>query len=203
MTWTAMSGMIAGQTTTVAVSSAATLPTTNWVAVNWQVMLSHTGYVNGLHAVGAASLNPGTTTNVETWWLTPVDLNSNGIADAWETLYFGAGANVDPTADADGDGLNNHAEYLAGTNPKDAQSALKFSQAAAVAANVTLHWPVAEGRVYEVLGTSLTGLALPTPSWQLLDGPWTSDVGVTEMNWSAPAAAVGTGQVYRIELLPP
>jgi hypothetical protein len=41
----------------------------------------------------------------------------NGIADWWETLYFGA-VGIDPLADADGDGASNLLEYALGLNPK-------------------------------------------------------------------------------------
>jgi hypothetical protein len=42
------------------------------------------------------------------------DLDGNGLLDAWEQLYFGR-IGVDPSADADGDGLNNLSEHKAGT----------------------------------------------------------------------------------------
>jgi uncharacterized protein YbaR (Trm112 family) len=52
------------------------------------------------------------------------------IPDAWREQYFGAGYHTDPRvaadADPDGDGAINLTEYLAGTNPLDAQSVLKL-----------------------------------------------------------------------------
>lgn len=46
-----------------------------------------------------------------------VDLNANGIPDAWEELYGLTGDNARANADPDGDGRTNIEEYNAGTNP--------------------------------------------------------------------------------------
>ncbi len=204
MQWMATSGMFAGQTTTVFAADDGALPVTSWIAVNWQVTLMQPGYVNGCYAVGTATLTPGATTNVGTWWLTPVDLNSNGIADAWEAMHFGTGASIDPTSDADHDGLNNLAEYRAGTDPRDAQSTLTFTQVKMGPMGLTLRWPVVPGRVYQVMTLPLSELRQPLPGWQRLGGPWTADAWVAEMQWSDPAAPTSQpSRVYRIELLPP
>lgn len=53
-----------------------------------------------------------------------VDLNNNGIPDAWEDLYSLSGANAAADADPDGDGRTNLQEYNAGTNPIVAESYL-------------------------------------------------------------------------------
>ena len=45
--------------------------------------------------------------------LAMVDVDGNGLADAWETLF----GQHDPLADPDGDGRNNLAEFKAGTRP--------------------------------------------------------------------------------------
>jgi hypothetical protein len=50
-----------------------------------------------------------------------LDRNDNGFPDRWEWLNFGM-LGVDPTADADNDGLSNLAEYLAGTDPQTASA---------------------------------------------------------------------------------
>ncbi len=45
-----------------------------------------------------------------------IDTDGDGIPDSWKLYYFGT-TNVDADDDADGDGLTNLEEYLAGTNP--------------------------------------------------------------------------------------
>jgi len=57
------------------------------------------------------------------------DNDRDGMADAWETNYFGAGASTNAsnaTEDPDGDGMINRDEYVAGTNPTNALSVLKL-----------------------------------------------------------------------------
>lgn len=53
-------------------------------------------------------------------------MDTNGLPIAWELLNFGH-TGVDPNADPDGDGMNNIQEYLAGTNPNDANSDLEIT----------------------------------------------------------------------------
>ncbi|WP_430462155.1 DUF7151 family protein [Thalassolituus sp. LLYu03] len=45
------------------------------------------------------------------------DNDADGLADEWESEYFGYYWNAYPDDDSDGDGENNIAEFLAGTNP--------------------------------------------------------------------------------------
>ena len=51
-----------------------------------------------------------------------IDANGNGIPDAWELAYFGH--LVSGSGDSDGDGVSDLQEYLDGTNPTNALSAL-------------------------------------------------------------------------------
>jgi hypothetical protein len=60
---------------------------------------------------------------VQTDTIDPGQLDTNGLPIAWELLNFGR-QGIDPNADPDGDGMNNRQEYLAGTNPNDANSKL-------------------------------------------------------------------------------
>ena len=47
-----------------------------------------------------------------------LDIDADGINDAWEILYFGSITACNPNADPDGDGLTNLEEYRLGTNPR-------------------------------------------------------------------------------------
>ncbi len=96
------------------------------------------------------------------------DSPSDGIPDAWMTTSFG---HSDPRAtdksragdDADGDGLNNLQEYIAGMNPKDASSAQRIAQ---FKTNL-LQWQAKAYEVYEI--QSVTNLA--STNWTRFGNP--------------------------------
>jgi subtilisin family serine protease len=81
-----------------------------------------------------------------------VDSDDNGLPDWWELQYFSQLTGTDPNADPDGDGASNLAEFLAGTNPTNFDSALRLSMLPGPDTNlVTLQWPSAAGRYYRLL----------------------------------------------------
>jgi len=63
---------------------------------------------------------------VQTDTISPGALDSNGLPIAWEMQNFGH-TGVDPNADPDHDGMSNLQEYLAGTNPNDANDYLRIT----------------------------------------------------------------------------
>jgi hypothetical protein len=87
------------------------------------------------------------------WVLSTAQQPASITSDEWKLRFFGslnsslAGDNVD----ADGDGAPNWQEYLAGTNPTNAMSALKFDGPALNAngtPGVALSWLTAPGKTY-------------------------------------------------------
>jgi hypothetical protein len=81
------------------------------------------------------------------------DLDGNGLPEAWEQLYFGR-TGIDPLADPDGDGLNNLAEYKAGTHPNDFQSQFRFIGITRQAGGVLVEWSSVTNRSYSILRSS-------------------------------------------------
>ncbi len=54
-----------------------------------------------------------------------IDQNANGMSDIWELVY--GASSLNPSSDADGDGLSNALESIAGTNPFDPNSAPRIA----------------------------------------------------------------------------
>jgi hypothetical protein len=75
------------------------------------------------------------------------------MSDDWENTYLG-GTNAalgGAMQDRDGDGFSNLHEYIAGTNPTNAASLLKFMQVSpGAASNFVLDWASVAGKVYSV-----------------------------------------------------
>ncbi|MBI3415410.1 MAG: hypothetical protein HY043_08830 [Verrucomicrobia bacterium] len=81
----------------------------------------------------------------------PVSTMPDGIPDDWRIRYFGSvgSAQAAANADPDGDGIPNWAEFKAGTNPNDAQSALRLSHKPGALDNgFTLQWPTVADKIY-------------------------------------------------------
>jgi hypothetical protein len=84
-----------------------------------------------------------------------IDADGDQMPDAWERQF-----GLDPTLDdrlldADGDGQNNRAEFLAGTHPRDRLSFLRlqcgFSEAGSSEGPLRLRWDAKAGRSYTIL----------------------------------------------------
>ncbi len=88
-----------------------------------------------------------------------LDLDNNSLGDVWEQ-YYNTGT-LTAAADADGDGVTNHQESLAGTNPLSATSKLDITvTAGGNASQRVLAWPSLNGKLYTIeTSTSLTGWA--------------------------------------------
>ncbi len=166
-------------------------------ACNWNLAVSLAGYQTAQRPNAVSNLAAGAKTSLGTVYLTPLDADSDLVADAWETLYFGGSA--DPEADPDNDSLDNRSEFLCGTDPTNALSALRITDAQLCPTNAALTWTVAAGRSYEVLSvTSLVNLASMTTN-----GPWEAAYGQSTMQWSGTHSPLHKARFYRIRLNAP
>jgi len=88
----------------------------------------------------------------------------DAIPDSWRLRYFGSLNNLlsQANADADGDGVNNLAEYIAGTDPTDAASKFNVSpRSGAQSPNCVIHWPSVAGKHYVIERST----SMFSPSW--------------------------------------
>ncbi len=98
----------------------------------------------------------------------PYEMELDGGKISYETWTTGIawnGTDSSPDADPDGDSLTNWQEYLAGTDPLNANSVLLMSRVQPTAQGFVLTWPSVAGRVYTLsAATSVKGpyLAIQT-----------------------------------------
>ncbi|OQC59168.1 MAG: putative sporulation-specific glycosylase YdhD [Verrucomicrobia bacterium ADurb.Bin018] len=81
------------------------------------------------------------------------DSDGDGMPDSWEQAHFGSATGADPNADADGDGMSNLAEYIAGTDPRSGNSVLELTALNVVKSsttNLVIQWPSVTGRIYSI-----------------------------------------------------
>lgn len=122
-----------------------------------------------------------------------VDTDGNGLCDDWELHYFGY-IGVDPNADEDHDGATNRDEFLAGTNPIDPLSFLKFVRVSTLAGGgAQVEWSSSEGRGYSLdRSTSITEGFAPIKTGLLATPP---------VNVFRDVTALGAGPYfYRVRL---
>ncbi|MDA1274304.1 MAG: chitobiase/beta-hexosaminidase C-terminal domain-containing protein [Verrucomicrobia bacterium] len=107
--------------------------------------------------------------------LTGVDRSGSsfgdGIPDHWRLRYFGSLFNylAQAGADADGDGLDNWAEFRAGTNPNDVRSHLRLlasrsDRGIGTMGSIRLKWPAAKDRIYSIEAAP----TLTAPVWRVI-----------------------------------
>jgi hypothetical protein len=79
------------------------------------------------------------------------DTDSDAIPDAWEKEKTGSTTNLSAAHDKDGDGVSDYDEYVAGTNPTNANSYLKIvSLISTNGTNAAITWASESTRVYNL-----------------------------------------------------
>ncbi len=125
------------------------------------------------------------------------DYNFDSLDDRFQRRYFFpfTQTNAAPTADPDKDGFNNLAEYIAGTIPTNAASALKLQSISKAANGTTVTWQSISGKRYQLQGRT----ALPASTWQNV-GSVVTAAGDTAQ-W-LDASATNGQRFYRVQVLP-
>jgi hypothetical protein len=124
------------------------------------------------------------------------DANANGISDPWEQQYFGV---VSParnsSTDTDGDRFADYAEFVAGTNPTNANSALLLlAPVAQTNHTALLSWPASIGHAYR-LQQSTNAL-----HWAMASG-WIIATN-TNCSLTLPLPAGSVPILFRLEVRP-
>jgi Tol biopolymer transport system component len=125
-----------------------------------------------------------------------VDSDGDGIPDLWMTHYFGhptgeAGDLSRAQDDADGDGMSNLQEFLAGTDPTSPASLLSLEIQVQISSlnNVMLSWPAVPGKVYRVQSKDDLNNAV----WSEIPG-----ATVVGLKGSCPIPAGPSTRFYRV-----
>jgi len=149
VTWPELSGFNVDHYDIYMDSSATPISVTNtmWTASGLVAGSTHTFTLVYQLADGRRSSLSALATGT-TW---AEDENLDGLPDDWEARYWGNNPATWPAAnvDSDGDGATNLQEFLAGTDPTDANSVLRV-QLIASAQGTRLSWNSQPGLMYQV-----------------------------------------------------
>jgi Tol biopolymer transport system component len=123
------------------------------------------------------------------------DSDGDGLPDDWELAYFNT-LDRDGSGDYDGDGQTDRAEFLAGTDPTDANSVFRvITLSPATSGPVRVFWSAVPGKKYRVQFKN----SVLDPSWTDLAG----DVLATDSTAFKDDATTGAGphRFYRVLLV--
>jgi hypothetical protein len=130
------------------------------------------------------------------------DCNGDGLPDLWQIQYFGSpgAANAGPNVDADGDGMSNLQEYLAGTDPTNGASFFHVTAVVEQGKNILVTWVCGGGRTNVLQAApSLPAGAYSNVSPNIV----LVGSGLVSTNYLDMGAATNTpSRVYRVRLVP-
>ncbi|HUJ09339.1 MAG TPA: hypothetical protein VL171_04875 [Verrucomicrobiae bacterium] len=126
------------------------------------------------------------------------DTDNDGLPDWWERAH-GLDPNdpLDADRDDDGDGFSNFQEYLAGTDPANAASALKITAINVIGDDYRITFDSAGDRNYDIESTP----TLQPPSWEAVTQN-VAGTGVPIEIVDPGAATNAPFRFYRIRLVP-
>lgn len=140
------------------------------------------GRLTGMASEGGTTVFHYDAANNITERKTVSDSDGDGIADEWELNSFGNLTTATASSDYDHDGQSDYAEYISGTDPKNAASYL-LVQSQPNATGFRLSWPSQTNRTYTLeRSTNLlsgftvfqTGIAATPPMNTALDASATN-----------------------------
>jgi hypothetical protein len=82
------------------------------------------------------------------------DLRGDGIPNQWRWEHFGTPDGPDGSEDSDRDGMTNHDEFIADTDPRNSLSLFRGTLADRSEQGMTITWSNAAGRIYGVTKTT-------------------------------------------------
>jgi hypothetical protein len=133
--------------------------------------------------------------------VTGIDSVGDGISDAWRAARFGGvGTTTNSqscaTCDPDHDGMNNLQEFLSGTSPTNAASALRIAAMTHTNTDVTLHIQSVAGIVYRIEVRD----ALASDGWSFLINEFLGTGGTMQV--TDPGVLSLPAQFYRLSVNP-
>jgi hypothetical protein len=141
----------------------------------------------------------------------PSTMNGSAMAttdlfQCWQLRYFGCTncPQADASADPDGDGQNNMAEFLSGTDPTNSASVLSVTSAVRQGNDVLITWTTAGAHTNAVQATAGDGSSGYATNFTDIGSPIiiTGDGDATTNYTDAGGATNSPSRYYRVRLVP-